>query len=238
MNMDERISVWADRFSNTPAHEVLAFFNHEFDDKICLSSSMGAEDQVLTHMLLNINPGFRIFTLDTGRLFPETLNLIQEIQSKFRADVEVFFPDYKEVQKMVRERGINLFYESVDNRKYCCHVRKVEPLKRALTGMQAWITGIRKDQTLNRFNTRVVEWDDTYSLIKINPLFRWTEKMVWDYIRENNIPYNELHDKGFPSIGCQPCTRAINPGEDSRAGRWWWEDQGHKECGLHIKESP
>ena len=234
--MNERVAVWADRFSNTPAQEVLAFFNHEFGDKICLSSSMGAEDQVLTHMLLNINPGFRIFTLDTGRLFPETLNLIQETQSKFRADFTVFFPDYKEVQKMVREKRINLFFESVDNRKYCCHVRKVEPLKRALAGMQAWITGIRKDQTLNRFNTRAVEWDDTYGLIKINPLFRWTEKMVWDYIRENNIPYNELHDKGFPSIGCQPCTRSISQGEDPRAGRWWWEDQGHKECGLHMKE--
>jgi phosphoadenosine phosphosulfate reductase len=138
---------------------------------------------------------------------------------------------------MVREKGINLFYESVENRKLCCHVRKVEPLKRALHGMQAWITGIRKDQTLNRFDTKLVEWDETFHLIKINPLYRWSEKMVWNFIRENNVPYNALHDKGFPSIGCQPCTRAVAPGEDSRAGRWWWEDQGHKECGLHVKES-
>ncbi len=235
--MDDRVTVWAEQFSNAPAGDILAFFNLEFGDKICLSSSMGAEDQVLTHMLVNINPNFRVFTLDTGRLFPETLNLIQETRNAYNLNLEVYFPDYREVEKMVREKGINLFYESVENRKHCCHVRKVEPLKRALQGMQAWITGIRKDQTLNRFNTRVVEWDDTYNLVKINPLYRWTEKMVWDYIRENGVPYNELHDRGFPSIGCQPCTRAVNPGEDSRSGRWWWEDQGHKECGLHMKES-
>jgi len=235
--MDDRVSAWAERFSNAPAGEVLAFFNLEFGDRICLSSSMGAEDQVLTHMLVNISPHFRMFTLDTGRLFPETLNLIHETRNRYSLNLEVYFPDYRGVEKMVREKGINLFYESVENRKQCCHVRKVEPLKRALQGMQAWITGIRKDQTLNRFNTRVVEWDDTYNLVKINPLYRWTEKMVWDYIRENGIPYNELHDRGFSSIGCQPCTRAVNPGEDSRSGRWWWEDQGHRECGLHMKES-
>jgi len=235
--MDERVSAWAERFSNAPAAEILAFFNLEFGDRICLSSSMGAEDQVLTCMLVNINPHFRVFTLDTGRLFPETLNLIHETRNRYSLNLEVYFPDYRGVEKMVREKGINLFYESVENRKQCCYVRKVEPLKRALQGMQAWITGIRKDQTLNRFNTRVVEWDDTYNLVKINPLYRWTEKMVWDYIRENGIPYNKLHDIGFPSIGCQPCTRAVNPGEDSRSGRWWWEDQGHRECGLHMKES-
>jgi phosphoadenosine phosphosulfate reductase len=198
---------------------------------------MGAEDQVLTDMLVNINPDFRIITLDTGRLFPETLNLIHKTREHYRANLEVFFPDYRKVQKMVNEKGVNLFYESVENRKTCCNIRKTEPLKRALAGMLAWITGIRKDQTLNRFTTKLVEWDEGYSLVKINPLFRWTEKMVWEYITAHNVLYNKLHDTGFPSIGCQPCTRAVASGEDSRAGRWWWEDQGHKECGLHIKES-
>jgi phosphoadenosine phosphosulfate reductase len=235
--MDTRISDWNDQFSGSTAQELLAYFNTVFGDKICFSSSMGAEDQVLTHMLLDINPRFRIFTLDTGRLFPETLKLIDETCEKYQVRFEVFFPDYHEVQKMVGDKGINLFYKSIENRKHCCHVRKVEPLGRALEGMQAWITGIRKDQTLNRFSTGLVEWDEVHGLIKINPLCRWTEKMIWDYIRENHIPYNELHDKGYPSIGCQPCTRAILKGEDTRAGRWWWEDQGHKECGLHVTDS-
>jgi phosphoadenosine phosphosulfate reductase len=233
--MDNRIDAWNERFAKAPAEEVVEFFNGEFGQEICLSSSMGAEDQVLTHMLMKVNPSFRIFTLDTGRLFPETLNLIQKTRDHYNASIEVFFPDYRMVQQMVREKGINLFYASVEDRKYCCNVRKMEPLKRALTGMKAWMTGIRKDQTINRFNTQVVEWDEVNGIVKINPLYRWSEKMVWEYIRSNNIPYNELHDRNFPSIGCQPCTRAVAPGEDTRAGRWWWEDQGHKECGLHIK---
>jgi len=229
--------VWQEKFGKEPAEEVLSYFANEFGNEICLSSSMGPEDQVLTHMLLKINPGFRIFTLDTGRLFPETIELMDRTSKKYNYKFEVFFPDFRQVETMVREKGINLFYDSIENRKQCCHVRKVEPLKRALTGMKAWITGIRKDQTLNRFTTNVVEWDETYQMVKVNPLYRWTEKMVWNYIRENDIPFNTLHDKGFPSIGCQPCTRAILPGEDTRAGRWWWEDEGHKECGLHVKDS-
>jgi len=234
-HMDARIAEWNDRFAKAAPQEVLEYFTGEFGAYICLSSSMGAEDQVLTDMLVNINPDIRIFTLDTGRLFPETLNLIHETRKQYKANLEVFFPDYKLVQKMIKEKGINLFYESIENRKLCCDIRKMEPLKRALDGMQAWITGIRKDQTLNRFNTNLAEWDESNGLVKINPLYRWSEKMVWDYIHDHHVPYNELHDKGFPSIGCQPCTRAITPGEDNRAGRWWWEEQGHKECGLHVK---
>jgi phosphoadenosine phosphosulfate reductase len=234
-HMDKRIIDWNDRFGKAPVHEVLDFFIGEFGEKICLSSSMGAEDQVLTDMLIKIRPDFRIFTLDTGRLFPETLNLIQETRDHYRINPDVFFPDFRAVQQMVKEKGINLFYESVENRKRCCNIRKIEPLKRALDGMHAWITGIRKDQTLNRFNTSLVEWDESNGLIKINPLYRWTEKMVWNYIEEHQVPVNKLHDKGFPSIGCQPCTRAVSADEDIRAGRWWWEDQGHKECGLHMK---
>jgi phosphoadenosine phosphosulfate reductase len=235
--MEARIAAWNYRFAKASPQEVLEFFTVEFGDRLCLSSSMGLEDQVLTDMLVKINRDIRIFTLDTGRLFPETLNLIHETRKHYTVNVEVFFPDYRLVQEMVKEKGINLFYDSMEFRKQCCHIRKMEPLKRALDGMQAWITGIRKDQTINRFNTAVVEWDEGNGLVKINPLYQWSEKMVWDYIHTQHVPYNALHDKGFPSIGCQPCTRAVTPGEDSRAGRWWWEDQGHKECGLHVKET-
>jgi phosphoadenosine phosphosulfate reductase len=234
MLMTDRIAQWNDQFERASATDVLAYFAAEFGEKLCFSSSMGVEDQVLTDMLVKIKSGIRIFTLDTGRLFPETLNLINHTCRHYGIRIEVFFPDYRLVQEMVREKGINLFYESVENRKACCNIRKMEPLKRALSGMQAWITGIRKEQTLNRFNTRLVEWDEANGLVKINPLYRWSEKKVWEYVRTHQVPYNELHDKGFPSIGCQPCTRAVAPGEDSRAGRWWWEDQGHKECGLHL----
>ena len=234
--MEARIAAWNDRFAKATPQEILEFFTVEFSDRLCFSSSMGAEDQVITAMLVKVNPGIRIFTLDTGRLFTETLNLIHETRKHYNVNIEVFFPDYRLVQEMVNAKGINLFYDSVENRKQCCNIRKMEPLKRAFEGMQAWITGIRKDQTMNRFNTAVVEWDEGNGLVKINPLYRWSEKMVWDYIHTHHVPYNELHDKGFPSIGCQPCTRAVVPGEDSRAGRWWWEDQGHKECGLHVKE--
>ncbi len=235
--MDERIYVWKERFAKAPAEEIIRYFNQEFGQLVCLSSSMGAEDQVLTDMSLKINPAFRIFTLDTGRVFPETLNLIDKTREHYHTSIEVFFPDYALVQQMVREKGVNLFYQSVEYRKLCCRIRKIEPLKRALTGMKAWITGIRKDQTIDRFQTEVVEWDEAHQLVKINPLYRWSEKMVWEYIHTHQVPYNELHDKGFPSIGCQPCTRAISQGEDIRAGRWWWEDQGHKECGLHVKDA-
>jgi len=234
--MDKRINDWNESFAATSVNEVLAFFIREFGDQLCLSSSMGSEDQVLTDVLVKLNPNFRIFTLDTGRLFPETLNLIHRTNEHYNIQINVMFPDYQNVERMVKEKGINLFYKSVENRKLCCHIRKVEPLKRALSGMKAWITGIRKDQTISRFNTNIVEWDGDNNLVKINPLYRWTDKMVWDYIRQYNVPYNELHDRHFLSIGCQPCTRAVEPGEDARAGRWWWEDQGQKECGLHIKE--
>lgn len=233
--MQQQIAEWNEKYAKAPLEESLAFFNSVFGNKICLSSSMGAEDQVLIHMLTSVNPDFRIFTLDTGRMFPETYDLIDKTNKKYNINIEIFFPDYTRVQQMVREKGINLFYNSVENRKMCCSIRKLEPLARALNGMEAWITGIRKDQTIDRFDTSLVEWDDKNNLIKINPLYRWTEKMVWDYIRTWSIPYNELFDKGFRSIGCQPCTRATGQDEDPRAGRWWWEDEGHKECGLHAK---
>jgi len=233
--MQKQIDEWNEKYGKAPAEEALAFFLGVFGKEICFSSSMGAEDVVIIHMLTSIDRDIKIFTLDTGRMFPETYDLIDKTNKKHNINIEIYFPDYVKVQEMVRERGINLFHDSVENRKLCCSIRKLEPLGRALTGMQAWITGIRKDQTIDRFTTNLVEWDDKNNLIKINPLYRWTEKMVWDYIKSASIPYNELFDKGFRSIGCQPCTRAVAHDEDSRAGRWWWEDEGHKECGLHAK---
>jgi len=224
------------RFADSQPKEVLEYFIMENEGKIALSSSMGAEDQVLTDMICTINKSVKIFTLDTGRLFPETYELIEAANKKYNISVEVYFPDYSNVQKMVREKGINLFYESIENRKLCCNIRKIEPLKRALSGLKIWISGLRKDQSVTRFYSKRIEWDENYNLIKLNPLINWTEDQVWDYIYSNKIPYNPLHDEGFRSIGCQPCTRAIQPGEEIRAGRWWWEQPEQKECGIHEKK--
>jgi phosphoadenosine phosphosulfate reductase len=230
-----KIDRWNEEFGKKPAEVVLAFFMHKFKGHIALASSLGAEDQVLTGMIAEIDPETQIFTLDTGRVFPETYDLMSRTNEKYGIRLKIYFPDATEVEKMVNEKGVNLFYQSIENRKHCCGIRKVEPLKRAFKGLDVWICGLRKDQSVTRFFTKMVEWDETNSLIKINPLLNWTEKQVWEYIKEHDVPYNELHDKGFPSIGCQPCTRAVKPGEDVRAGRWWWEEPEQKECGLHKK---
>ncbi|MDD4383928.1 MAG: phosphoadenylyl-sulfate reductase [Bacteroidales bacterium] len=206
-----------------------------FGNKIALSTSLGIEDQVLTQMLIAINKEAEIFTLDTGRLFPETYDLIERTCSKYGINIKIFFPNHADVEEMVNKKGINLFYHSVANRKECCDIRKIRPLKRAFAGLDAWICGLRRDQSVTRSDMQLVEWDEANGLIKINPLIDWSEEDVWEYARENNVPYNILHDKGFPSIGCQPCTRAIEPGEDVRAGRWWWENPETKECGLHKR---
>jgi phosphoadenosine phosphosulfate reductase len=206
-----------------------------FGPRIALSSSLGAEDQVLTDMVVKINPQTRIFTLDTGRLFPETYDLIERTANRYKIALEVFFPDHARVQEMVNKNGINLFYQSVDNRKLCCNVRKIEPLQRAFSQLDAWICGLRSSQSVTRNNIGVVEWDAGNNLVKVNPLANWTEQQVWDYIKTHKVPYNVLHDKGFPSIGCQPCTGPVLPGQDVRAGRWWWENPETKECGLHKK---
>ena len=228
-----KIDTLNQRFDKSNPEEVLKFFLAAYGNRIALSSSMGAEDQVLTKMVCDIDPGIRIFTLDTGRLFPETYDLIDATNKFFNTKIQVFFPESKSVEQMVGKKGINLFYESIENRKECCRVRKLEPLKRAFDNLDVWICGLRKDQSITRFYSKLVEWDEANGLIKINPLINWTEKQVWAYIHQNNVPYNALHDKGFPSIGCQPCTRAVNPGEDVRSGRWWWEAPEQKECGLH-----
>jgi phosphoadenosine phosphosulfate reductase len=223
------------QFESKQPEEVLRFFLEEYKGRIALSSSLGIEDQVLTDMVLKIDKSARIFTLDTGRLFPETYSLIDKTNMRYGIQIEVLFPDYHEVQKMVNAMGVNLFYESVELRKTCCHVRKLEPLKRAFQGLDVWICGLRRDQSVTRTNMQLVEWDETNKLIKINPLINFSEEEVWNYIKKNSVPYNKLHDQGFPSIGCQPCTRAVQPGEDIRAGRWWWENPEHKECGLHKR---
>lgn len=224
------------KFEGASAQAILEYFLDTYKGKIAFASSMGAEDQVITEMMVGIDPKSRIFTLDTGRTFPETYELIEKTNARYKINIEIFFPERDQVEKMVNEKGINLFYESIENRKLCCHIRKIVPLRRALHGLDVWISGLRKSQSVTRTDVKMVEWDEANGLIKVNPLRNWTEDQVWDYIKEKNIPYNKLHDAGFPSIGCQPCTRAIKPGEDVRAGRWWWEDPDHKECGLHLKD--
>ncbi|NOX84766.1 MAG: phosphoadenylyl-sulfate reductase [Chlorobi bacterium] len=232
---ENTIRRWNGEFSHKSPDEILRFFIDHFKDRIALSTSLGLEDQVLTEMAVRINRNIKIFTLDTGRLFSETYDLLDRTINKYGIRIQVYFPDASEVEKMVYERGINLFYESIENRKLCCAVRKLKPLSRALNGLDAWITGLRKEQSESRNNLKVVEWDKNNGLVKINPLLYWSEEEVRDYIDAHNIPYNPLHDKGYPSIGCHPCTRAVEPGEEIRAGRWWWENAEAKECGLHKR---
>ena len=193
------------------------------------------EDQVITHLIFSKNIPVKVFTLDTGRLFTETYSVWSQTKEIYGKSIEVYSPNTGAVQKMVSAKGPNSFYESVENRIECCHIRKVEPLQRALKENEVWITGIRKEQSANRNSFSPVEWDEKNNIVKFHPLFDWNLEQVKKYIKDNNIPYNSLHDKGFPSIGCQPCTRAVKEGEDDRAGRWWWEDTSKKECGLHIK---
>ena len=234
--MDKNIIAgWNEQFRNGSAEELLRYFLKEFKGKIALSSSMSVEDQLLTRMVVNIDPETRIFTLDTGRLFPETYDLIDRTSKKYKKEIEVFFPESVDIERMVHDKGMNLFYSSIENRKLCCNLRKLKPLARAMKGLEVWITGLRREQSVTRVDMQMIEWDENNNLLKLNPLINWTEETVWKYVKENNIPFNPLHKKGFVSIGCQPCTRAILPGEDLRAGRWWWENPDTRECGLHKR---
>jgi len=233
MNKEEQINQLNSSLSGQAPAIILSEVLKIFGNKIGFSSSLGAEDQVITEMLAGIDKNVNIFTLDTGRMFPETYEVLHRTTNRYGLNIRVMFPDAGQVEKMVNSKGINLFYESIENRKLCCHIRKIEPLQRALKGLDAWITGLRRQQSVTRHEMKLVEWDQTNALIKINPLVEWSDEQVWNYIKERNIPYNKLHDQGFPSIGCQPCTRAIEAGEDIRAGRWWWELPENKECGLH-----
>ena len=235
VKLEAQIAQWNENLRDKSPMGVIGYFLQLFGSQIVLSTSLGLEDQVLTEMVLRQKRDTQVFTLDTGRLFPETYDLIARTNKFFGIRMLTYFPEPEKVEKMVADKGINLFYDSVENRKLCCSIRKVAQLPRAFKDKQAWICGLRKDQSVSRFFNKMVEWDDNNGLIKINPLINWTEKDVWDYIKKNNIPYNLLHDRGFPSIGCEPCTRAIEPGEDIRSGRWWWESELHKECGLHKR---
>jgi phosphoadenosine phosphosulfate reductase len=203
---------------------------------IAFATSFGAEDQVITDMLMQIDSSARIFTLDTGMLPPETLDVLRRTEDRYGIAIQVVRPDPAALEKMLREHGQELYYQSIEKRKLCCHVRKVEPLAKTLAGLKAWVCGLRREQSVTRRSIRKIEWDEAFGLYKVNPLADWTGQQVWDYIRINGVPYNALHDRGYPSIGCAPCTRAVAPGEDIRAGRWWWEDPQHKECGLHVRD--
>lgn len=233
--MEQLVKELNERLKCLSAQEVLTYFIKEHNGKVALGSSLGAEDQVLTEMIAKIDSTTKIFTLDTGRVFPETYQTLHETNEKYGINIEVYFPNSEMVERMVNEKGINLFYNGVGERKMCCQVRKIEPLKRAMMDVDVWVTGIRREQSITRVLTEIVELDPINGKIKINPLLEWSEKDLWDYIKDNEVPYNKLHDKGFPSIGCEPCTRAIKEGEDVRAGRWWWEAPEHKECGLHKR---
>ncbi|MFI3292953.1 MAG: phosphoadenylyl-sulfate reductase [Rikenellaceae bacterium] len=215
--------------------EILSYFATQFKGEIALSNSLSLEDQVLTDMIYKIDPEMRIFTLDTGRVFPEAYDVIERTNKKYSKSIEIFFPNFESVETMVAENSINLFYESVEKRKLCCKVRKIEPLRRAFKGLKVWICGLRQEQSITRFGLSPVEWDEGNGLIKVSPLYNWSSAKVREYIDAHEVPYNTLCDKGFPSIGCQPCTRAVEPGEDERSGRWWWESPESKECGLHRR---
>ena len=233
--MEEKIAALNHLFLNTAPGELLSWFTTEFKGKVSFSTSLGAEDQVISHFIAMQKLPVKIFTLDTGRLYQETYDLLAITRKKYDLDIDIYFPDPARVEEMVNAKGINLFYESIENRRLCCHIRKIEPLTRALAGMEVWITGMRKEQSVTRSGASLIEWDPVLKIIKVNPLIQWSNEMVWQYIHDHKIPVNELHLKGYPSIGCLPCTRPIQPGEDVRSGRWWWELPQFKECGLHAK---
>lgn len=220
-------------FEVKPVHEALQQLVQLFPGRVKFSSSLGQEDQVLTDIIARYNIPITIFTIDTGRLFNEAYETLEKTKARYKINIDVFFPQANAVEQMVNAHGVNLFYDSVANRQTCCNIRKVEPLNRALQNTSVWITGLRSSQTDHRKNISVAEWLSDKEMYKINPLLHWSFDDVLNYIKAFSVPYNPLHDKGFVSIGCAPCTKAIEEGEDPRAGRWWWETS-HKECGLHL----
>ena len=232
VNLEER----GTNIERLTAFEIVTLALENYHPRLALACSFQAEGSVLIDMIHRVRgSGFRIFTLDTGRLNQETYDCMDAIRETYGVSVEVYFPDAVKVQDMVRSHGLNLFYNSVELRKFCCGIRKVEPLNRALKDLDAWMTGLRREQAVTRADVRKIELDkDHGNIIKINPLADWSHDDVWSYIHKHNVPYNRLHMQGYPSIGCAPCTRAVKPGEDLRAGRWWWENPHSRECGLHI----
>ena len=229
----ERFDQLQDAYKNLPLADALHLTASLFPGKVKFSSSLGQEDQVLTDIIATNHININIFTIDTGRVFNETYDTLDKTKARYKIPVDVYFPNTSATEAMVNEYGINLFYDSIEHRKRCCDVRKVEPLMRALQGAEVWITGLRSSQSDHRKNISVVEWLDDKKIYKINPLLYWSYDDVINHLKQYAVPYNPLHDKGFISIGCAPCTRAVEAGEDARAGRWWWETS-QKECGLHL----
>ncbi|WP_294965231.1 phosphoadenylyl-sulfate reductase [Sulfurimonas sp.] len=226
-----------EEFKKSSTQEVLEYLLRKTKKKVSLSSSFGAEDQVLTDMMLRIDSRASIFTLDTGRLPDETYTVMHETNLKYQVKIKAYFPKATDIEDLYKKQGVNGFYDSIDNRKACCFARKIAPLKRALKGLDFWITGLRSAQSVTREEMELFEFDETNNVIKVNPLKDWSEEDVWAYIESYRVPYNKLHKLGYPSIGCKPCTRPIKEGEDIRSGRWWWENPEHKECGLHFNKS-
>lgn len=230
--MSEEIKGLNESLNTLSVEEGLRYFAELFPGQVVFSSAFGQEDQVITDVIYKNQLGVEVFTLDTGRLFPETYELIDRTRSRYKAEIKTYYPNQDLVQQLVTKKGMHSFYDSVENRKECCFIRKVEPLRRALAGAKVWVTGLRAGQSGNRENFKVVEWDEVNEVIKYNPILDWSYEKMIDYLVDNKVPFNSLHNQGFISIGCAPCTRAIEPGEDARAGRWWWESSS-KECGLH-----
>jgi phosphoadenosine phosphosulfate reductase len=228
---------WALAQAATPAAavDVLRLVADRFGDRAVIATSFGVEDIVLMHLAAEHAPGLTAFTLDTGRLPAETFEVMEDVRVRLGVRIETFVPDHRAVQALVDDAGYFSFRTSIDARKACCAVRKLEPLRRALAGRGAWLTGLRRDQGVTRTATAAIEWDAAHGLVKASPLATWTKEQVWAHVREHRLPYNRLHDVGYPSIGCAPCTRAVRPYEDDRAGRWWWESDEHRECGLHRR---
>jgi phosphoadenosine phosphosulfate reductase len=226
----------SNQLSGRAIADSLRILASRFPGKIIFTSSFGIEDQVITHNIFKNNIPINVVTLDTGRLFPETYRVFSETIIKYNKKIDVYFPDYKDVENLVTRKGPFSFFESKENRLECCRIRKVVPLNRALMGMECWVSGIRSTQSDNRTGMNELEYDEERNIYKFHPLFYWSQEDVENYIKENGIPFNSLHDKGFPSIGCEPCTRAVIKGQDLRSGRWWWESEGPKECGCHVRE--
>ncbi len=233
-NLKNELSIIEHLQQQLSIDEMLTELANRFPGQVTFSTSFSFEDQVITQKILSNNLRISIFTLDTGRLFPETYSVWSATNERYNTHVKPYYPDHNLLETFVATKGPNSFYESVENRKQCCYIRKVEPLKRALKSNAVWITGLRAEHSANRHDMPQVEWDESNEIIKFHPILQWTTDDVKQYIHQYNIPYNPLHDRGFVSIGCAPCTRAIRTGEDFRAGRWWWEDSVKKECGLHV----
>ena len=234
----KKIKALNDELSKMSPEDILKWCVKELGQNIALATSFQAQGMVLIDMLMKIDNSARIFTVDTGRLNQQTYDVLDEVRSKYGNKIEVLFPDRKQVEDMVKENGMNLFYKGVENRLMCCQIRKANPLNNFLKSLDGWITSIRREQTATRAAADKFELDTLHgNILKVNPIVDWTEEMVWDYIKKNKVPYNKLHDMGYPSIGCEPCTRAVKEGDDPRSGRWWWESDSAKECGIHFDHS-